>query len=182
MEFAERKVGLKDGRTAILRAPRVEDAAAMIAYLKTIMGETRFLSQERDEVQFTLEQEEDFLRGQVNAPRGAMIVAEIDGEIAGSCTFADVSAKRRFAHRCVLEIALYQRYCGLGLGRRLMEYALEMAKNCGYEQIELEVIADNDRAVALYKSAGFEMFGVHPRVLKYDDGSYADALLMTKGL
>ena len=182
MEFDERSVRLKDGRAAVLRAPRIEDAAALIEYLKTITGETPFLSQGPDEVQITLEQEEDFLRGHINAPRGAMIVAEIDGEIAGCCTFAGVSAKRRFAHRCVFETALYQKYCGLGLGYKLMEYALEMAKDCGYEQIELEVVAGNDRAIALYESVGFEAICVHPCGLKYDDGSYAGVVQMMKEL
>ena len=182
MEFAERKVRLKDGRTATLRAPRLSDAASLIEYVKRIAGETRFLSQGPDEALFTLEQEEEFLRDRINASRGAMIVAEVDGDIAGSCVFAGLNAKRRLAHRCVFEIALYQKYCGLGLGRGLMEYALEMAKNCGYEQIELEVVADNERAIGLYKSAGFEIFGVHPHVLKYDDGRYADTLLMAKEL
>ena len=180
MEFAERKIQLKEGRTAILRAPRVEDAAALIEYLRTIAGETRFLYQSPDEVKLTVEQEEEFLRGRIDDPRAAMILATVDGEHAGNCAFSGVSPKRRYTHRCSLGIALYQKYWGLGLGRRLMECALELAKDCGYEQAELEVVADNARAIALYESLGFEVYGRHVRDMKYDDGSYADALLMAK--
>ena len=182
MEFAERSVRLKDGRTAILRAPRLEDAAALIEYLKAVCGETPFLTQYPDEVRFTREQEEDFLRGRIDDPRGAMIVATVDGEHAGNGSFMGLGGNRRCAHRCSLGIALYQKYCGLGLGRRLMEFALELARGCGYEQAELEVVADNARAIALYESMGFEIYGRHPRNVKYDDGSYADALLMTREL
>ena len=182
MEFAERKVQLKDGRTAILRPARLEDAAALIEYLRTVAGETRFLYQEPDEVQLTLEQEEEFLRGRIEDPRGGMILAFVDGAHAGNCSFAGVGKNRRYAHRCSLGVALYQRYCGLGLGRAMMECALELAKGSGYEQAELEVMADNARAIGLYESLGFEVYGRHARDMKYDDGSYADALLMAKEL
>ena len=182
MEFQEREVKLKDGRAAVLRAPRIEDAAVLIEYLRTVAGETRFLTQYPDEVRFTLEQEEEFLRGRIEDPRGAMILATVDGEHAGNASFMGVDRYRRYAHRCSLGIALYQKYCGFGLGRALMEYALELAKGCGYEQAELEVMADNARAIALYESLGFEVYGRHARDMKYDDGSYADALLMAKQL
>ena len=33
----------------------------------------------------------------------------------------------------------------------------------GYEQLELEAVADNKRAVALYKSEGFVVYGSNPR-------------------
>ena len=182
MEFDEREVRLKDGRTAILRAPRLEDAAALIEYLRTVAGETPYLYQSPDEVQLTLEQEEEFVRGKIDDPRGAMILATVGGEHAGNCAFAGVGIHRRYAHRCSLGVALYQKYCGLGLGRKLMEYALELAKGCGYEQAELEVMADNARAIALYESMGFEVYGRHHRDMKYDDGSYADMVMMVKEL
>ena len=36
------------------------------------------------------------------------------------------------------------------------------AKNAGYEQLELDVVADNKKAVALYKSVGFTEYGRNP--------------------
>ena len=182
MEFAERKVQLKDGRAAILRAPRIEDAAALIEYLRTIAGETPFLVKYPDEIQLTLEQEQDYLRGRIDDPRGAMILATVDGEHAGNSSFMGVGGGRRWAHRCTLGVALYQEYCGLGLGRKLLEYALELAKGCGYEQAEMEVVDGNARAIALYESLGFESCGCRPRDMKYDDGTYADMRIMTRGL
>ena len=182
MQIEERRVPLRDGGTATLRGPRVEDAEELIGYLKTVMGETPFLTQYPDEVRFTLEQEQDFLRGRIEDPRGAMILAFVNGEHAGNSSFMSLGGNRRSAHRCSLGIALYRRYCGMGLGRAMMEYTLELAKGCGYEQAELEVMADNARAIALYESLGFEAYGRHARVMKYDDGRYADALLMAKQL
>ena len=182
MEFTEKRIQLKDGRTAILRAPRVEDAAELIEYLRTVAGETPFLVKYPDEIQITLEQEQDYLRGRIDDPRGAMILATVDGEHAGNSSFMGVGGGRRWVHRCSVGVALYQRYCGFGLGRQLLEYTLELAKNCGYEQAELEVVDGNRRAIALYESLGFETCGCRPHDMKYDDGTYADMRIMTKEL
>ena len=70
----------------------------------------------------------------------------------------------------------------MGLGRQMMKILLQTAKEVGYEQAELDVMADNCRAVALYESLGFERFGVMPRNMKYADGTYADAIWMMKQL
>lgn len=39
----------------------------------------------------------------------------------------------------------------------------ECARKAGYEQLELEAVAENERAIALYKSEGFEEYGHNPK-------------------
>lgn len=41
-----------------------------------------------------------------------MIVAEIDGEVVGNCSFSQVGKKIRVRHRCSVGIALCQRAWG----------------------------------------------------------------------
>ena len=57
---------------------------------------------------------------------------------------------------------------------------LDIAKKAGYEQAELEVIANNKPAIALYEKLGFQKYGTFPDNMKYADGSYADAYWMMK--
>lgn len=57
-----------------------------------------------------------------------------------------------------------------------------MAKNLGYEQAELEVIADNKTAIALYEKLGFKIYGTFPDNMKFKNGNYADAYWMMKKL
>ena len=47
------------------------------------------------------------------------------------------------------------------------------------EKLQLEVVADNQAAIALYQAMGFTAFGRETRALKYD-GRYFDELLMVK--
>lgn len=64
---------------------------------------------------------------------------------------------------------------GSGLGRKLMELLLAKALSLGSEQILLEVKANNEPAIALYKSLGFEQIDLRKR---YYQPSGIDALVM----
>ena len=62
----------------------------------------------------------------------------------------------------------------------MLEMVLDIAKKAGYEQAELEVIANNKPAIALYEKLGFQKYGTFPDNMKYADGSYVDAYWMMK--
>ena len=64
----------------------------------------------------------------------------------------------------------------------LKQYLEELARQIGYEQIELEVVEGNDTAKRLYEKCGFVETGKHVRALKYDDGTYRDEFIMIKVL
>lgn len=57
-----------------------------------------------------------------------------------NCSLMNIAPyKKRYGHRCGLAIALYQEYCGCGIGKVMIETVLDVAKKEGYEQAELEV-------------------------------------------
>lgn len=67
---------------------------------------------------------------------------------------------------------------GKGLGKSLMIELIRKAKNCeGLEQINLAVVSENSSAKKLYKSLGFEVYGVERNALKFN-GQYFDDDLM----
>ena len=53
-----------------------------------------------------------------------------------------------------------------------------LRKKAGYTQLELEVLAGNGKALALYRSAGFAEYGRNPRGIKLRDGGYRGLVLM----
>ena len=182
MYFPEKEVKLKDGRVAVLRSARAADAADCLEYLRVTATETPFLLREPEENDMTLEMEEAFLRARAEDPHSLMLIAHIDGEYAGNCRLVSMGNQLRVRHRCGMGIALYQKFCNNGLGRILIENVVEVAKELGYEQMELEVVEGNDRAKHVYESLGFNTFGVRPHALKYKDGTYANEILMVKEL
>ena len=182
MRFPARSITLKDGRACVLRPTAPEDSEAMIAYMKQTAAETPYLLRYPDEVQFTLEGEREILGRILEDPGSVMMVAEVDGRVAGNASVSGIGTKRKILHRCSLAIALYQAYWGLGIGTAMIGYLTELARQIGFAQIDLEVVAENTQAIALYRKCGFVETGRRVRALRFDDGSFHDELLMVKTL
>lgn len=182
MIFESRKVIDKTGQEVILRNAEKRDAQDLIHYLKMTTAETPYLIREPDEVTLSVEYEEAFIQNMVESERELMLIATVDGKHVGNCSLMSIGSFKRYRHRCEIAIALYQEYCGRGIGRIMMETVMKAAKELGYEQAELEVIADNKGAIALYEKLGFETYGCFPDNMKYEDGTYVDAKWMMKKL
>lgn len=170
-----------NGHEFLLRNPKEEDADLLIAYLKTVNAQTRFLVKEPEEITLTHEDECRFIQNQNDSESSMMLVGFLDGEHVGNCSLMG-NDPIRYQHRVGLGIALYQKYTGKGLGKIMIERVCNIAKEHGFEQIELEVVADNQRAISLYEKMGFEIFGRLPNNMKYKDGTYADVYWMMKKL
>lgn len=177
MILAEEKYILND-KEVVLRSARPDEAQMLIDYLKTVTGETRFLMCEPDEIEYTVAQEEQFIRSHNEAKDALLILAFVDGEYAGNCSFESRSGGRRASHRAAIGIALYQKYTGLGLGKIMLKVLLREIKNYGFSQVELTVVGDNKRACHLYESLGFTECGRIPNANRYDDKTYSDDILM----
>lgn len=182
MKFGPIECKDKKERTVVLRSAEVSDADDLIRYLKVTSGETPFLIREPDEICITVEQEENFIKGRIETERELMLIATIDGEHVGTCSLMSISSYKRYAHRCEVAIALYQKFCGAGIGEMMLRTVLDAAKQIGYEQAELEVISDNIGAISLYEKLGFEKYGCFPGNMKYENNEYADAVWMMKRL
>lgn len=180
MQFEPRTVTLKDGRTCTLRPAHPDDSAVLIEYMRRTAGETEFVLRYPDEVSFTEEREREILENILNDPAHPMMVGVVDGKIAGNCAVSGIGARRKILHRCSLAITLYREYWGLGIGTAMIGYLSELAKQIGFEQIDLEVVAENERGQALYRKCGFVETGRRVRALKFDDGTYHDEILMIK--
>ena len=182
MVFGEISIKDKFGRTIILRNARPEDADDLVKYLKATSAETPYLIREPEEITITTENEEQFLQAKMDAERELMLIALIDGKHIGNCSLMSIAPYKRYRHRCDVAIALYKEYCGCGIGTAMLQTVLNVAKEAGYEQAELEVMAENKKAIAMYEKLGFKKYGSFPDNMKYADGSYMDAYWMMKKL
>jgi len=182
MVFGEISIKDKLGRNVVLRNAMQEDAADLIKYLKTTSAETPYLIREPEEITITEEKEKQFIRDKMDAERELMLVAFVDGRHIGNCSLMSIAPYKRYRHRCDVAIALYKEYCGCGIGKAMLQTVLDVAKSVGYEQAELEVMAENKDAIAMYEKMGFKKFGTFPDNMKYPNGSYMDAYWMMRKL
>ncbi len=174
----ERVYQLKDKMQVTVREPKVSDAKGLLDYMKDVDCETKFLAREPGELSFTVEQEEAFIKNIIDDSTQQMLVALIDGQIVGNCSVGRVMNKRRYLHRAALGICVRQAFWGMGIGNILMQESIKWCENSGIEQLELEVVTHNERALKMYQSLGFEIQGTKRHALKYSDGSYADEYFM----
>lgn len=169
---------LLDGKKIVLRSAKIEEAQMLNDYLKIVTNETRFLMCESDEIKNTIEEEEQFIKEHNEAKDALLMLAFVDGEYAGNCSFESEEGSRRTSHRAGIGIALFQKYTGFGLGRLMLKRLLEEIKDRGFEQAELTVAGGNKRAYHLYESLGFKECGRIPNANRYDDGTYDEDILM----
>ena len=174
MMFSPVTFPLKDGRTGVLRSPDpAKDAADLVQYLHDTAADTPFVLRTPEEISYTVEGEERFLRNVVDSPDECMLVCDVDGHIAGNCHLR-FNGRIKTRHLCSVAIALRKAYWGNGIGSGLMERLIAFARGTGAEVISLEVRSDNDRAKALYRKFGFTSFGVFRKFFKLGE-AYFDA-------
>jgi GNAT superfamily N-acetyltransferase len=72
---------------------------------------------------------------------------------------------------------------GQGVGRALCEDALDWAAVGGYRAMQFNAVAEsNTRAVALYKSLGFEVLATVPEGFRHPTQGYVGLLIMHRRL
>lgn len=79
-------------------------------------------------------------------------VAEAEGKLAGCYS---IHGRRPLVISTVATAALAR---GRGVGRKLMEHALERVRQLKRKTVVLEVLADNEPAVRLYRSLGMRVY------------------------
>ena len=171
-------IRLKDGRECVLRNGTALDAQAAKDNFDLTHAQTDWLLTYPDENSFDVGQEAKFLQSMTDSSDEIELIAEIDGKVAGLAGIECVGRKDKVKHRAELGISVDKEYWGLGIGRALLEACLECARKAGYSQVELEVVADNERAVSLYESDGFVVYGRNPRGFRSRLTGWQEVLLM----
>lgn len=96
------------------------------------------------------------LPGDYASPHGALLLALIDGDIAGCCAMRPLHSSD-YPNACEMK-RLYVRkpFRRFGLGRQLAEAAIDAARVAGYHHLLLDTLSDMESARALYTDLGFE--------------------------
>lgn len=94
------------------------------------------------------------LAAEIEGPGRWYVGATVDGELVGyaGLWFDGYDAQ-------VMTIGTDERFQGRGLGRRMLDNLLDRARAVGAAVVLLEVRVDNDAALHLYESVGFERLG-----------------------
>lgn len=177
MRYAE-TVLLKGGVELLVRNAVASDARALRDIMQRTHAETDYLLSYPDEQGTDVEREARSLAEAERSDNEVELVAVVDGRIVGSAGVAAVGGRRKVVHRARFGISVLTEHWGMGIGRVLMEASIDCARRAGYTQLELEVVAGNERALSLYRRAGFEEYGRNPRGYRSAASGYQELVHM----
>lgn len=98
------------------------------------------------------EQELADIEAQYGAPAGCLLLVQ-NGDTAIGC-----AGVRRWQEGIAELKRMYLRPAarGSGMGKHLLDHAIEQARRLGYQSIRLDTLPTMEAAIALYRNAGFE--------------------------
>lgn len=177
MKYNQR-ILLKNGKEALLRNGDAADGLLVYDNFNATHAETDYLLSYPDENSFDPEQEAQFLEEKTGSSDEIEIIALIDGKVAGTAGIEAVGRKYKVKHRAELGISILKEYWGLGLGKALTKACIQCAKEAGYTQLELNVVAENEAALSLYQSLGFVESGRNPKGFNSRMSGYQELVYM----
>jgi L-amino acid N-acyltransferase YncA len=141
----------------VIRDATPEDWAAIWPFLRQIVADGETYTVERDIT------EDDARLMWLSPPPGRTVVAvDDDGTVLGS---AKVGPNHRgpASHVATASFMVDPARSGRGVGRALGEHVLAWARSQGYLMMQFNAVVEtNTRAVALWRSLGFEVLGTLP--------------------
>ena len=102
------------------------------------------------------EQELTSLPGDYQAPRGALLLAWVDDDVAGCCALRPIDNVDYVNAAEMKRLYVRKAFRRFGLGRMLAEAILDAARMGGYSTVLLDTLDDMEAARTLYEDLGFE--------------------------
>src|SRR5690606_28106667 len=136
-------VRLRDGRDAVIRSLRPEDAAARNEFRVNTSDESAFTATLADEVERDLGKQLEQVRLQAEGRGRLSLAAEAEGRLIGLLDFRN-GERRRLAHHGHFGITVLEGWQGVGLGTAMVRALLDWAAaNPLIEKVCLGVFEEN---------------------------------------
>ncbi len=109
-------------------------------------------------------------------------VAEVDGQIVGTY-YLRANQAGGGRHVCNCGYMTSAAATGRGVARAMCGHSMQRARELGYRAMQFNfVVSSNTRAVALWRSLGFEIVGRLPGAFDHPSLGFVDALVMFRPL
>ena len=155
------------------------DANALQRFTNELMGEHLPVLFRRGSPP-TVEEARAFIQHGGSSVRNVLFIADVEKEIVGLVEFHG-DLRPQLSHVGSLGISVASSWRGLGVGSRLISRLLGWAPAAGIHRVELEVFANNPRAILFYQRRGFEREGRKTGAVEVD-GQYIDMITMANVL
>ncbi len=161
-----------------IREAEPADAARFLELKRGLDRESRFMLLEPGE---RTEREQDLALhlAEVGARDNSVVLVAEEGDVLLGYVEASGGSYRRDRHVAYVVIGVRQKAGGRGIGTALMQALSAWAVAHGVHRLELTVMAHNERAIGLYRRAGYAVEGTRRHSVRID-GADVDELWMAK--
>ena len=180
-----RHINTSRGETVTLRALKWEDLEDCVVFINDLVGEKDTepnLGIMADRKQ-TREEEAEWLANQLTGiEKGNIVsvVAEVRGRLVGNSSVTKGSYEDT-RHHGYLGIAISKKHRDRGIGLEMMRTLVRESRRAGLKTVQLEVFANNPRAIHVYERTGFKESGRIPKKM-FMSSKFIDSIVMTREL
>src|SRR5712664_1259072 len=153
-----RRFKASSGQSVTLRALKWEDLDGCVVFINDLVGEKNSepnLGIMADRKQ-TREEEAEWLANQLTGiEKGSIVsvVAEVRGRLVGNSSVTKGSYEDT-RHHGYLGIAISKKHRDRGIGLEMMRTLVRESRRAGLKTVQLEVFANNPRAIHVYERTG----------------------------
>lgn len=173
--YEPEEYSLRDGRTVILRTPKISDLNDLLKYINSLVDEDAMILLDK---KMNKKDEKKWLMNEIKTIKeGPLItfVAEIDYHAIGMVNLS--IGKYKESHLGTIGMGIVNGYRDLGLGRIMLNKIIKEAKKRKLKLLHIAAFSKNHRALHLYRSIGFKDVGIFPKRIRYKNG-YDDEVIM----
>ena len=179
MKFKITTLSSKSEKTITIREAEIKDAQAILDLKRGYIKNTITLPLTLDDYPNNLKKEIELIKEYKNSENSIFLVVEYDNILVGNIDLTG-SKRSKTAHTAMLGMGINENWRNQGVGKILIQSAIEWAKNeSKLKIIWLEVYSSNAIGFNLYKKMGFLISGTIKDFFKEKSG-YIDKVQMYK--
>jgi L-amino acid N-acyltransferase YncA len=114
-----------------------------------------------------------------HGPRHPVLVAEVGSSIAGWASLNTFNPRPAYQYVADLSVYLARSWRSKGLGSRLLQALIPLARELGYHKLVLSAFPTNTAGMRLYERQGFTTVGIY-KEMGLVDGHWVDTIIMEK--
>lgn len=147
------------------RNATIDDLGSIVAIYNSTVA-TRMVTADTEEV--TPESKRAWF-AEHNEHLPLWIIEDEENNIVGWVSFQTFYGRPAYAATAEISIYLHPSQRGKGLGKKVLQYSIETAKQLGLKTLLGYIFAHNEPSLKLFRNAGFEDWGLLPNIALLDD-------------
>lgn len=181
LKYHPSTIHTKSGKMHELRSCTPEDAEALQAFFyQSALETTHTLHYKKKNIPISKLQESS--QQALESPNNLFLGVFDNSKIIGQISFRVIHPEHPWVkHIGEFGMTILKDYWGQGIGSALLERMEHFAKSIGVTRVEAKVRTSNDRGIALYKKAGYQIEGSRKKAALIN-GSFQDEFYIAKFL